>query len=1602
MKPKGYLSICLLLYVVVPVVEVGAQTTAAFRSDTIRGCAPLVIRFSDQSAGNPVYWRWELGNGTISFNQNPSTTYFNAGQYTVKLFVRNAAGETDSVTKTQYITAYAPPLVSFKASDTTGCFPLNVQFTDLSTPGSGSITNWEWDFGDGFTSSEANPVHSYTALGNYNVSLRTTNSNGCITTLSKQEYVRVTSGVLAGFSFTAPNSCRPPTSISFTNFSTGTGTLAYSWSFGDGGIATSANPSHSYNNAGTYTVRLIVQNNAGCRDTMEKANAITIGTVTAGFSSPVRVCAGVPVPLTNTSAPAPSGALWSFGDGSTSTALTPAKTYAAPGNYTIKLVSDFGACKDSISKAITVLPKPAADFSAPNAASCRPPLTVSFTNGSTGVVSYRWLFGDGSSSTEQQPAHTYQQSGEYNVTLVVTGQNGCTDSIIKQGFVKITPARVEVKDLPQQGCAPLTFTPSTLVNSVEPITGYQWDFGDGTNSGDAQPTHVYTNPGVYTLKLFFTTRSGCRDSVVYTDQIRVGVPPVVNFSATPATTCAFQPVKFTDQTTGNALAEWYWEFGDGSVFTGQNPAHIYSDTGRFTVTLTVSNNGCKAALKIPDYINIRPPIAIFRDSAGCTNPFARKFIDRSIGATGWTWDFGDGTSSTEQNPLHTYAKSGSYVVKLTVRNDSCENTANRQVQIVAEKADFTATDTIACKGANVVFQTRNMDQANISQQIWLFGDGFYAGGTTPVSHRYTSNGKFSVQLFIRDINGCTDTLTKQQYIRITGPTANFNAPVKTGCLNSTIVFTDLSVPDENGAIREWRWKWGDGSGEVLTAAPFQHTYAAAGNFPVQLAVTDQNGCTDSIAKTGSVLISRPTAAFTSPDSLSCYNKPIRFINQSVGTGLSSVWDFGDNASPSILSQPVHSYPDEGSYSIKLVVKDQYGCLDSTSRPQYIRIRNPRAAFTVNDSVATCPPLVTTFKNTSQNFVGYSWNFGDGTRSAVDNPTHFYNSSGTFIAKLVITSAGGCMDSTTKTMVVRGPQGDFTYLKTTGCTPVSMQFRASTKDKVSFLWDFNDGSTESSLDSSTSHTYTIPGSYIPKIILIDPQGCKVPVVGKDTIHVLGVTANFTASQLTVCDSGQVQFRNASVSNDTISTYLWNLGDGSFSTQPNPVHFYRREGRYPVSLAVTTRFGCTDTIAKATALAVVRSPVIDIQGDSALCAPATIRFTGVVARQDTAALQWRWNFGNGQQSNLQSPLPATYTRADSYTISAIATNGAGCADTSVKRVVIHPVPLVDAGKDATICKGATYQLQGANADTYLWSSPAQLSCTTCAAPVTTPDSTTVYKLQGQTIFGCKAEDSVIIEVKQPFKLRVSPADTLCAGSSLTLSASGAELYRWTPATGLDNPASARPKASPSQTTDYTVVGTDSKGCFADTAHVPLAVYPYPTVNAGEDKTILAGSSVTLTPKLSVDVTGIRWQPLTGLNCLDCPEPVAAPKQTTTYSISVYNQGGCLAKDEVTLFVVCKEGNLYMPNTFSPNGDGVNDVFYPRGRGIFGIRSFKIFNRWGEQVYEKYNFQANDGSPSAGWNGRYKDKDAGQDVYVYIIEVVCENSTVVTYKGNVALIR
>ena len=200
----------------------------------------------------------------------------------------------------QYITVNSSPIVDFSANVTSGCFPLPVQFSD-HVSGSGDIIKWQWDFGDGEGSSDSNPQHIYKSAGNFNVSLRTTNSLGCIKSKTKSQFIKLNTGVVAGFNINMSNSCKAPATINFTNNSTGSGALFYQWDFGDGSGSTLPASSHIYTTDRSYSVRLIVKNSAGCADTIIMLNAITLGNTKVDFSIPGKVCQGSLVNITNTS-----------------------------------------------------------------------------------------------------------------------------------------------------------------------------------------------------------------------------------------------------------------------------------------------------------------------------------------------------------------------------------------------------------------------------------------------------------------------------------------------------------------------------------------------------------------------------------------------------------------------------------------------------------------------------------------------------------------------------------------------------------------------------------------------------------------------------------------------------------------------------------------------------------------------------------------------------------------------------------------------------------------------------------------------------------------------------------------------------------------------------------------------------------------------------------------------------------------------------------------------------------------------------------------------------------------------------------------------------
>lgn len=1449
---KNYVAALAFLLSAAGYQAVGQAPVANFTANYTTGCSPLLVTFTDLSTNNPTSWAWDFGNGQLSTSQHPVVNFPAPGTYTVKLIARNSSG-VDEEEKINYITIYPGPVVSFTANITTACVPATIQFTDqTSVPaGGGNITGWLWNFGDGGTSTLQNPTHQYTTAGFFTVSLQVTTSTGCQSFKSIGRYIRIINGIDADFTFLQPSTCQPPFTISFQDQSSGPGNLSYLWNFGNGAPpSTLPNPTAIYSTPGTYSVQLSVQSDLGCNGTITK-NIIVAGKTT-DFIAPSSICLGQSVTFQNNSSPAPVSSSWDFGDGTTSSQINPVKTYLAGGSFQVTLINNYGNCVDSITKTVLVNTQPDVNFKANDSTSCKTPFTVQFSDLSPSASTWLWEFGDGGTSTLRNPSHTYTSPGSYSVTLTITLPGGCSNTITKYQYIKISPTTVSISNAPNGGCIPFTFQPVASIQSVDSVISYSWNLGEpGGIYNTPSPVHTYTTAGNYNLQLTITTQNGCVETVNLPNGILTGTSPTVNFSFTPNNACASTPIQFTDlsTTTPGAIVKWLWEFGDSLTSVLQHPSHVYVDTGLLNVKLIVLNNGCADSLTKP--IQVKPPVAKFGYQVNCDNKLQVTFLDSSLtnavyGPITYEWKMGDPANTVFTSitpPTFSYPALGTYIATLSVTNGPCSYTTTREIKIIDEPVAFTASKNPVCKGETFTLSATGSNPGNIKDYTWKIGPYTFSDTSRSIDLTLSTYGTYNVTLVIEDINRCLDSVTINNYMLISGPAANFTPNGPGACINKAITFNDLSTPTA-APITQWTWNFGDGSQQSFSSPPFSHVYSQEGSYSVSLIVKDNANCADTFAITNAVLITNPKAAFYA-DSFYCPSAPLQFTDTSTGVGMTYNWYFGDGGT-STLQNPTHSYPaGNNDYNVKLKIRDQAGCEDSVTKIGYVKIRKPVAAFSMIDSTGICLPLQTSFNFLGGDYESYTWDFGDGTTSSANNPSHFYNAFGTYYPMLYVFGNGGCVDSAQSVVNAYDPVANtqVNFTPASGCDSITVTFSVTTPPGFKYVFYFGDGKLDSTRQTTLVHTFKGPGNYYPYMIIPDKYGCEayVPVA---PINVYGALPLFGIDKKEFCDNGQAAFTNYTLSNDPITSTVWDFGDGNTSTATDPVHSYTAPGTYYVKLSVNTQFQCPSSFIDT--VRVYKTPDISITGKDSVCLSIPETFLGGITYPDST-VNWSWSFGNGNTSQVQNGV-TSYSGTGNYTIQLIATNKLGCADTSTHKVYAVPKPTV--------------------------------------------------------------------------------------------------------------------------------------------------------IPAADPITILSGGDAPLNMNYTGAIISYNWLPPQNLSCTNCPRPVANPQFTTKYSVNVTDRYGCTAKGDVTVKVVCTGQNFFIPNTFSPNGDGSNDIFYPRGTGLDRAKILRIFNRWGEIVFEKYDLPIN--VASAGWNGNWKGKKANADVYVYQIEIYCKNGELVTYSGNVALIR
>lgn len=1224
-------------------IDIAPIPVPSFTALPSNGCSPLAVVLTNNTVDSPgTSYEWDYGNGNTSnaylpLNQSYTTTGISQ-TYSIWLYVESSAGCRDSLMQT--VSVHPLPTADFTILDDTLCLGESMLFANNSILGN----TFSWDFGDGVTSTMTSPGHTYTSIGAFTTSLVATTAFGCTDTMSVAVYIDSIPNADFDFSIECFGS-----TTQFTNTSSGS-PISYTWNFGDGSPTdNSTNPSHLYSAAGSYMVSLTATNGVNCTNTSFQLVPVNLMPVPNFSWSPT--CEGQQMQFTDLSTNSPIAWSWDFGDGTNSLLQHPSHTYLDTGSYTVQLVVSGGSgCMDSIAMQVYVDSIPTAAFSFIQA--CTNEETYFTDNSSINPDSYLWNFGDGTNSSVINPVHTYTNAGNFPVSLTVSyTSNGCSNTIIQnvEAYPRTTPSFL--------ANTPCLGDSTHFIDQTGNIPiSWEWDFGDGSPLSYVQnPVHLYPAMGIYPVSLITSNSYGCIDTL--NQSIEIYGLPVADFTFT--TVCQGASSTFNDNSIDDV--NWEWDFGDGSAsVSNENPQHSYASSGSFVVSLVVFNQyTCSDTIQYLVTVNPNPIAGFYSDTA-CYS-YETSLIDTSVDAISWEYSLGDLTTSTQSNPIHTYPAAGTYQVEQVVTNSfGCMDSVEHTILVLPQPSAGFINNTVC---ALDVVQFSDTSLGAITYWEWDFGDGSPADFTANPSHIFSVGGSYNVTLIAGNTSGCLDTTIVAVDVH-TNPTAFFEAD--TVCYLEITHFTDLSsdvVP-----IASWYYDFGDNINQSNLQNP-TYIYQAPGTYPASLTVTNIHGC-DSTISINVIVNNIPVAAFTY-DTV-CWGSPTTFSDQSTGSVNSWNWDFGDGTSSSIGPVVQHTYAFPGSYLVSMEVDGGIGCTDIQYHAvSVINVITPQIG--APDSV--CLNNVVQFQDLSVTngvtITAWTWDFGDGSGSNLQNPSHSYATPGTYTVSCAVQTTSGCTNQATFTIHVSDlPQANFDF--TIPCEGQPTIFTDLSSDPAGSItawsWNFGDGSP---LDNTQNpnHQYAVAGTYPVTLTITSQFGCTA-VIQQDALIYPSPTASFINGL--VC--GGVPVDLVSTSTGTLVGYEWLYNSTTIGNTQNLTYTFPTDtDTHPVSLVVTSDLGCIDTVTQN----VVTRPVVifDFGPDQTAGCPVmeVSFFENSQTTSNGTIINWLWDMGDGSYAFGPNPVHY-YEDAGTYYVSLQVITDEDCiySDTLMYGVIVYPQP------------------------------------------------------------------------------------------------------------------------------------------------------------------------------------------------------------------------------------------------------------------------------------------------------------------------------------------
>ena len=667
-----------LLWMAAPAIQ--AQCNAQFNWEQLPGTLQIHFNSTSTSEHDIVSYHWNFGDNHEGDGSSPYHTYAEAGTYLVCLIITDNFGCVDDICHEITVQAVQSDCnAQFTWEQIPGTFQIHFNSTSTSEH---DIVSFHWNFGDNHEGDGSSPYHTYSEPGNYLVCLIITDNVGCVSDVCHEITVEgIPSECNAEFIW---EQFAGTLEVDFTSTSTSDHEIvSFHWNFGDGHEGDGPNPTHTYLEPGTYLVCLIIENEAGC--VSDVCHEVTVqeagGDCHAQFTwEQIPGTLQIHFNSTSTSEHDIVSYTWHFGDGTEGDGNDPYHTYDHPGVYLVCLIiEDNVGCVSDVCHEVTV-GEPEGDCHAQFTWEQIPgSLEIHFNSTSTSehdIISYGWHFGDGSEGDGNDPYHTYAEPGTYVVCLRIEDNTGCISEICHEVHVEGETSGCHASFNWEQFEDSLAIHFNSTSTSEHDIISYHWNFGDGHEGEGPNPNHTYSEPGTYLVCLIITDNTGCVSDVCHEVTVQgetSGCHASFIWEQLPGTL----QIHFNSTSTSeHDIISYHWNFGDGHEGDGASPYHTYENPGTYLVCLIITDNtGCVS--DVCHEVTVGEP--------ECTASFTFEvengtvfFNNNSTGGTQhttWLWQFGDGNTSTEENPQHEYNQSGMYTVCLfmTDTTNECED-----------------------------------------------------------------------------------------------------------------------------------------------------------------------------------------------------------------------------------------------------------------------------------------------------------------------------------------------------------------------------------------------------------------------------------------------------------------------------------------------------------------------------------------------------------------------------------------------------------------------------------------------------------------------------------------------------------------------------------------------------------------------------------------------------------------------------------------------------------------------------------------------------------------------------------------------------------------